>query len=195
MNPQWIYVYIDFCASSESNKCKSNRAPHYLTELRRRWGAKLFGICHTITPSNANYSVVFQFFTIPRDLSRGYKTKIITLPPKINTITSNEEKNMNMSMEMLNSFNTCSNLRILFFVKIYDFGWKMRFLLSLKVIFVKNPKFHWKASLWVRKLHTKFQGNISTNNIAIFHKHFHLLHEHHEVHLLVVSMFCNFPIE
>ena len=82
-----------------------------------------FGIGHTITPSNANYSVVFQFLTIPWDLSRGYKTKVITLPPKISTITSNEEKNMNMSMEMLNSFNTCSSrLKFLFFVKIYDFG-------------------------------------------------------------------------
>ena len=65
---------------------------------------KLFGIGHTITPSNAKYSVVFQFFTFPWDLSRGYKTKVITLPPKISPITSNEEKNMNMmnmSMEML----------------------------------------------------------------------------------------------
>ena len=41
--------------------------------------------------------------------SRGYKTKVITLPPKISTITSNEEKNMNVSMEMLNYFNTCSS--------------------------------------------------------------------------------------
>ena len=84
----------------------------------------LFGIGHTITPSNANYSVVFQFFfTNPWDLSRGYKTKVITLPPKISTITSNDEKKMNMSMEMLNSFNTCSSrLKFLFFVKIYDFG-------------------------------------------------------------------------
>ena len=102
----------------------------------------LFGIGHTITPSNANYSVVFQFFTIPWDLSRGYKTKVITLPPKISTITSNEEKNMKMSMEMLNSFNTSSSrLKFLFFVKIYDFGWKMRFLQSLKVIFVKIQTF------------------------------------------------------
>ena len=86
----------------------------------------LFGIGHTIAPSNANYSVVFQllfFFTIPWDLRRGYKTKVITLPPKISTITSNEEKNMIMSMEMLNSFNTCSSrLKFLLFVKIYDFG-------------------------------------------------------------------------
>ena len=108
------------------------------------------------------------FFTIPCDLTRGYTTKVITLPPKISTITSNEEKNMNMSMEMLNSFNTrSSRLKVLIFVKIYDLGWKIRFLQSLNVIFVKNPKFHWKAALWVRKLHTKFQGNISTNNIAI----------------------------
>ena len=84
---------------------------------------QFFGIGHTITPSNANYSVVFQFFKIPWDLSRGYKTKVIILPPKISTITSNEEKNMNMSMEMLNSFNTCSSrLTFLFFVNLYDFG-------------------------------------------------------------------------
>ena len=48
--------------------------------------------------------------------SRGYKTKVKTLPPKRSTITSNEEKNMIMSMEMLNSFNTCSSrLKFLFF--------------------------------------------------------------------------------
>ena len=83
----------------------------------------LFRIDHTITPSKANYSIVFQFFTIPWDLSRVYKTKVITLPPKISTITSNEEKNMNMLMEKLNSLNTCfSRLKFLFFVKIYDFG-------------------------------------------------------------------------
>ena len=83
----------------------------------------LFDIGQTITPSKANYSVVFQFFTIPWDLSRGYKTKVITLLPKISTITSNEEKNMNMSMEMLMSFNTCSSsLKFLFYMKIYDFG-------------------------------------------------------------------------
>ena len=53
----------------------------------------------------------------------GLKTKVITLPLKISTITSNEEKNMNISIEMLNSFNTCSSrLKFLFFVKIYDFG-------------------------------------------------------------------------
>ena len=129
----------------------------------------LFGIGHTITPSNANYSVVFHFFfTITWVLRKGGGTKVITLPPKKRTITSNEEKKMNMAMEMLNSSNTCSSrLKFLFFVKIYDFGWKMRFLQSLKVTFVKNPKFHWKAALWVRKLHSKFQGNISTNNIAI----------------------------
>ena len=88
-----------------------------------KFSFQFIGIGHTITPSNANYSVVFQFFTIPWDLRREYETKVITLPPKISTITSNEEKNMIMSMEMLNSFNACSSrLKILFFVKIYDFG-------------------------------------------------------------------------
>ena len=69
----------------------------------------LFGIDHTITSSNANYSVVFQSFTISWELNRGYKTKVITLPSKRSTITSNEDKNMIMSMEMLNYFNTCSS--------------------------------------------------------------------------------------
>ena len=64
-------------------------------------------------------------------------------------------------MEMLNSFNTCSSrLKFLFFVKIYDFVWKMRFFTISESNIRKNPKFHWKAALWVRKLHTKFQGNI-----------------------------------
>ena len=56
-------------------------------------------------------------------MSRGYKTKVITLLSKISTMASNEEKNMDMSMEMLNSLNTCSSrLKFLFFVKIYVFG-------------------------------------------------------------------------
>ena len=79
----------------------------------------LFGIDHTITPSNTNYSVVFQSFTIPWDLSRGYKTKVITLPPKRSTITSNEEKNMIISIEMLNSFETCFSM--LFFYVLLKF--------------------------------------------------------------------------
>ena len=75
---------------------------------------------------------------------------------------------MNMSMEMLNSFNTCSSrLKFLFFVTIYDFGWKMRFFTISESNIRKNPKFHWMDAVWVRKLHTEFQGNISTNNIAI----------------------------
>ena len=49
---------------------------------------------------------------------------------------------MNMSMEKLNSFNThSSRLKFVFFVKFYDLGEKF-ILQSLKVIFVKNPKFH-----------------------------------------------------
>ena len=91
-----------------------------------------FGIGHTITPSNANESVGFHFFTIPWDLSRGFKTKVITLPPKISTITSNEEKNMNISMEMLNSFNRCSSrLKILYFCENICFWVKNVFLAYL----------------------------------------------------------------
>ena len=52
----------------------------------------LFGIDHTITPSNTDDSVAFQCFTISWNLNRGYKTKVITLPPKKSTITSNKEK-------------------------------------------------------------------------------------------------------
>ena len=38
MNPKWICVYMDPCASSESNKCKANRAPLSLSVFRRKWG-------------------------------------------------------------------------------------------------------------------------------------------------------------
>ena len=43
-------------------------------------------------------------------------------------LTSNEEKEMIKSMEMHNSINSCSSmLKFLIFVKIWVFGWKMRF--------------------------------------------------------------------
>ena len=54
----------------------------------------LFDVDNTIKLSNANDSVAFQYFTIWWNLNRGYKTKVITLPLKINTIISNEEKKM-----------------------------------------------------------------------------------------------------
>ena len=38
MNPQWIYVYMDVCAFLESNKCKANPVPHYLSVFRRKRG-------------------------------------------------------------------------------------------------------------------------------------------------------------
>ena len=57
----------------------------------------LLSIDHTITPSKANEFVAFQSFTISWHLTRGYKTKVITLSSKRSTITSNEEKNMIMS--------------------------------------------------------------------------------------------------
>ena len=83
----------------------------------------LFGIDHTITSSNANYSVVFQSFTISWDLNRGYKTKVTTLPFKRSTITSTEENNMIMSMEMLNSsIHVLLGSSFYFFVKIDVFG-------------------------------------------------------------------------
>ena len=47
-----------------------------------RFDSNLFGIDHTITHSNANYSVAFQSFTISWNLNRGYKTKVITSLPK-----------------------------------------------------------------------------------------------------------------
>ena len=52
----------------------------------------LFGIDHTITHSNANDYVALQYFIIYSNLTRGYKTKVITLPPTRNAITSNEKK-------------------------------------------------------------------------------------------------------
>ena len=70
-------------------------------------------------------------------------------------------------MELRNSINTYfSRLKFELCVKIYVFGWKMRFLQSLKLIFEINPKFYWKAALWVRKYHTNFQGNMSTIKIT-----------------------------
>ena len=79
----------------------------------------LFSIDHTITHSNANESVAFQSFTISCNLIRGYKIKVITLPSKRSTITSDEEKNMIMSMELRNSINACSSsLKFNVFVKI-----------------------------------------------------------------------------
>ena len=54
---------------------------------------QLFGIDHTITSSSSNDSVAFQSFTISRSLNRGYKSKVINLTPKRNTMTSNEKEN------------------------------------------------------------------------------------------------------
>ena len=53
---------------------------------------------------------------------------------------------MNMSMEMLNSFNTYSStLNFLCFVKLYNFGRKMRFLQSLKSNIRKKSKISLKG--------------------------------------------------
>ena len=79
------------------------------------------------------------------------------------TLTSNVEKKKIMSMEISNSINTCSSG--LFFVwKFYVLGENAFFTIS-DTNFHKNLKFYWKAALWVRKKHTKCQGNISTNNV------------------------------
>ena len=84
---------------------------------------KLFGINRPIPSSNTNDSVTFQSFTISWNLSMGYKTKVITLTPKRNTITSNEEKEIIKSTEIRDSSNTCSSiLKFLFFVEFYVFG-------------------------------------------------------------------------
>ena len=88
----------------------------------------LFGIDHTIAPLHSNDSVAFRSFTMSWNLSRGYKTKVRSLTPKISTITSNEEKEMIKPMEMHKSINTCfSMLKFLDFVKILVFGLKIEF--------------------------------------------------------------------
>ena len=83
----------------------------------------LFGIDITITPTNASDSDAFQYLTIIWHLKEGYRIKVITLSPKRSTITSNEEKNMIISMEIRYSVKTCSSrLNFLIFVKMYVLG-------------------------------------------------------------------------
>ena len=48
----------------------------------------------------------------------------------------------------------------------------MHILQFLKVKFVKIKKIYETTILWIRKYHTKFQGDISTNNIAIADQRF-----------------------
>ena len=71
-----VYILVDVSFYYILNAI--SYAPHILLMTSEVNGSQfpkfhfnLFGISHTITPSNANYSVVFQFFTIPWDLSRG----------------------------------------------------------------------------------------------------------------------------
>ena len=92
-----------------------------------------------------------NIFTISWKLNMGYKTKVITLTPERSTITSNEEKEMIKSAEIRDSSKTYSSrLKKLFFRENLCFWVIMRFLKCLKVK-LKNPKFHSKAILLVRK--------------------------------------------
>ena len=89
----------------------------------------LFGIYHTITPSNANGSVAFQSFPISWNLNREYKTKVITLPRNRSTITLNEEKKMIMPTEIRNYIKTCSSrLKFLFFLQKFMFLGKKKYI-------------------------------------------------------------------
>ena len=115
----------------------------------------LFGIDHTISSSNGNESVAFQSFTNSWNLNRGYKTKVITLPPtcKRTTITLTEEKKMNLSMEPRNYINACSSS-----LEFVIFRWNLCFWAKTAVFTIsdinirKNPKVYWKATLCVRKI-------------------------------------------
>ena len=134
----------------------------------------LFGIDRTIPSSNANDSFAFQSFAISWNLNLGYKTKVITLTPKRSTITSNEEKEMIKSVEIRNSNNTCSSrLKKLFFVKIYVYGRKMRFLQSMKVKFVKKiQNFTQRLFYWLKRSIQNFRAiypQIKLSPVKIFY--------------------------
>ena len=62
-------------------------------------------------------------------------------------------------MEMLNSFNTCSSrLKFLFFVKIYVFGWKMRFFTISESNIRKKSKISLKGCSMGKKVAYKISG-------------------------------------
>ena len=118
----------------------------------------LFGIDRTITSSNTNDSVAFQSFTISWNLNMGYKTKVITLTPKRSTIASSDEKEMIISTEIRNSNNTCFFRLKKYFCENLCFWVEDAFLQSLKIKFVKKPKFYSKAIHLVRSSIQNFRA-------------------------------------
>ena len=128
-----INLFSDYCVASRVLNILNaiSYAPHILlmtAEVNESQFPKfsfqfIWHWSHNNTFKRKLFCRIPVFFTILWDLSRGYKTKVITLPPKISTITSNEEKNMTLSLEMLNSFNTCSSrLKCLFLCKFMFLG-------------------------------------------------------------------------
>ena len=88
------------------------------------------------------------------NMNRGYETKVITLPPKISTITSNEEKEMIMSKETCYSIKTCSS-SLNFFVKINVLGKKCPFSQNLKIYFRKKFKLLPKGCCMAKRVASK----------------------------------------
>ena len=116
-------------------------APHILLKWVEIY--KIFIYIHLAfirTSGNSNDSVAFQSLTIFLNLNKGYKTKVIILPPKRSIITSNEEKKMIMLKEICDSMKACSSR--LFFgggnENLCLWGWCLQ---SLKINLVKKTKF------------------------------------------------------
>ena len=62
-------------------------------------------------------------------------------------------------MDMLNFFNTCSSrLKFLFFVTIYDFGWKMRFFTISESNIRKKSKISLKGCSMGKKVAYTISG-------------------------------------
>ena len=69
----------------------------------------LFGMHHTITPSNANDSVSFKSFIISWNLN---KTKVIILTPKISTMIMSMEIHVRNSIKHTSSVSPACRKRL-----------------------------------------------------------------------------------
>ena len=71
MNPQWIGVYRDFCASLESNECMAYRALHRFFVFRRKWEPNLL-MLQLLIPNSSNLPCLYSTFHLeyPLVLSR-----------------------------------------------------------------------------------------------------------------------------
>ena len=83
----WLALKLKTCCRRGYTRCFTNTPWFFTREMRCKildFHFNLFGIGHInpITLPNATDSLAFQSFTISGNLNRGYKRKVITLPPK-----------------------------------------------------------------------------------------------------------------